>query len=24
VLRWGDAGEARRLILEGIERAQKK
>ena len=24
VLRWGDADEARRLILEGIERAQKK
>ena len=24
VLRWGDAGEAHRLILEGMERAQKK
>ena len=24
MLRWGDAGEAHRLILEGIERAQKR
>jgi inorganic pyrophosphatase len=24
VLRWGDAADARRLILEGIERAKKK
>jgi len=24
VLRWGDAAEAQKLILEGIERAKKK